>query len=160
MHSSQKYVVRHKEFVGWSAYPGCLSRIFLSYTTSFMFAAGKHNECKDMETETVLGILGITLYTQPVHAQKSVTDTVRLNFNMRQCRFEEVVVKEPELLLPTAVERYASGGTGHGETVRTVIYTRHCRLARYATQVKPVNCWYVVEASYMRRRLLLMECMY
>ena len=44
--------------------------------------------------------------------------------------------------------------------VRTVIYTRHCRLCPVRKcRVKPVNCWYVVEAV-TRRRLLLMECMY
>lgn len=35
-----------------------------------------------MKRETVFGILGVLLYTQPSVAQKSVTDTVRLNFNI------------------------------------------------------------------------------
>ena len=54
-----------------------------------------------MKRETVFGILGVLLYTQPSVAQKSVTDTVRLNFNIDSVALEEVV-------------RYASGGTGHG----------------------------------------------
>ena len=37
-----------------------------------------------MKRETVFGILGVLLYTQPSVAQKSVTDTVRLNFNIAE----------------------------------------------------------------------------
>jgi outer membrane receptor for ferrienterochelin and colicin len=46
-----------------------------------------------MKRETVFGILGVLLYTQPSVAQKSVTDTVRLNFNIDSVALEEVVVK-------------------------------------------------------------------
>ena len=40
-----------------------------------------------MKRETVFGILGVLLYTQPSVAQKSVTDTVRLNFNIDSADF-------------------------------------------------------------------------
>ena len=64
-----------------------------------------------MKRETVFGILGVLLYTQPSVAQKSVTDTVRLNFNIDSVALEEVVVKGDA---HQPLERYASGGTGHG----------------------------------------------
>lgn len=77
-HSSQKYVVRHKEFVGCHISGLSVPDIFC--LIPFLYVCGrKHNECKDMKRETVFGILGVLLYTQPSVAQKSVTDTVRLN---------------------------------------------------------------------------------
>lgn len=68
-----------------------------------------------MKRETVFGILGVLLYTQPSVAQKSVTDTVRLNFNIDSVALEEVVVKGSQnSCCQQPLERYASGGTGHG----------------------------------------------
>ena len=91
-HSSQKYVVRHKEFVGCHISGLSVPDIFC--LIPFLYVCGrKHNECKDMKRETVFGILGVLLYTQPSVAQKSVTDTVRLNFNIDSVALEEVVVK-------------------------------------------------------------------
>ena len=98
-----------------------------------------------MKRETVFGILGVLLYTQPSVAQKSVTDTVRLNFNIDSVALEEVVVKGART--PAANSRWSDM-----HPVELVTVVRKCR-------VKPVNCWYVVEAV-TRRRLLLMECMY
>ena len=114
-----------------------------------------------MKRETVFGILGVLLYTQPSVAQKSVTDTVRLNFNIDSVALEEVVVKGART--PAANSRWSDMHPVElvdGGRWRTVIYTRHCRLCPVRKcRVKPVNCWYVVEAV-TRRRLLLMECMY
>lgn len=113
-----------------------------------------------MKRETVFGILGVLLYTQPSVAQKSVTDTVRLNFNIDSVALEEVVVKGART--PAANSRWSdmhpvelvTVGGANGDLYKALqtLPVRKCR-------VKPVNCWYVVEAV-TRRRLLLMECMY
>ena len=109
-----------------------------------------------MKRETVFGILGVLLYTQPSVAQKSVTDTVRLNFNIDSVALEEVVVKGART--PAANSRWSdmhpvelvTVGGANGDLYKAL---------QTLPGTKPVNCWYVVEAV-TRRRLLLMECMY
>ena len=46
-----------------------------------------------MTTNKLFVTNNVLLYTQPSVAQKSVTDTVRLNFNIDSVALEEVVVK-------------------------------------------------------------------
>ena len=61
-HSSQKYVVRHKEFVVGHISGLSVPDIFF-LIPSFMFAAGKHNECKDMKRKQSFIWVDYFLYT-------------------------------------------------------------------------------------------------
>ena len=74
-------------------YPGRLSRIFFCPCPSFMFVAGKHNEHEDMKWKIIFLMTGGLLFVQASVAQKSVTDTVRLTFNIDSIGLDEVVVR-------------------------------------------------------------------
>ena len=102
---------------------------------------------------------GGLLFVQASVAQKSVTDTVRLTFNIDSIGLDEVVVRGKKT--PAANSRWSdmhpvelvTVGGANGD-----LYKALQTLPGTQVQGRPANYWYVVGAA-MRHRPSLMGCM-